>query len=57
MCKEGWCVGLGQEEGRGQAGSRGGCLKNGGLGPLMNYDSVFAVFRAQSTESKKSYVQ
>ena len=32
MCKEGWCVGLGQEEGRGQAGSRGGCLKNGGAG-------------------------
>ena len=55
MCKEGWCVGLGQEEvvrgwgellkggGTGeekkdfkkerQAGSRGGCLKKGGLEP------------------------
>ena len=65
MCKEGWCVGLGQEglsEGgesiwntlkgveqkrgeekqishkRGQAGSRGRCLKKGGWNPLTNYD-------------------
>ena len=55
MCKEGWCVRLGQEEaawgwGRqsfkkrgGQAGSSGGCLKKGGAGtPLCtNCDNIF----------------
>ena len=40
MCKEGWCVRLGQEEvvweGGGGAGSRGGCLKKRGIGtPLQ----------------------
>ena len=32
-------------------------LKGMGWNSLTNYDSVFAVFRTQSSESKKPYVQ
>ena len=35
----------------GQTGLMGGFLKSAGWNPLMNYDSVVAVFRAQSPES------
>ena len=41
----------------GQAGSRGGCNKKGGWNSLTNYDSVFAIFRAESLVSEKPYVQ
>ena len=40
-------------EGVGALKKRGG----GGWNPLRNYDSVFPVFRTQSSESKKPYVQ
>ena len=73
MCKEGWCVGLGQEEvawgwggtvwntlkeggsekaegeikilkRRGQAGSRTGCLKKGGLEPPHDLSYIWTDF-------------